>query len=135
MGTETKQFGIATSRKIKKSPAKKISKKAVTSKTRADSKSSAISPKTKTTLIKTSAKSSLPSRVEEILNSKLVSKNVAKLLEFAKDVFGNKTKMQRWMRTANQALAGSRPVSLLKTPKGVKQVEEVLLRIEYGIYS
>jgi|GEM_PF-3139601 hypothetical protein len=134
MGTETKKAGIATSRKTKKPPSKKTPKRALTSNSRANSKL-AISSKPKTAFIKSSAKSSLPSREEEILNSKLVSKNVAKLLELAKDVFGNKTKMQRWMRTANQALAGSRPVSLLNTPKGVKQVEEVLLRIEYGIYS
>ena len=42
---------------------------------------------------------------------------------------------KRWLHTPNQALGGQRPLDLLDTDLGSRQVEEVLGRIEHGVYS
>lgn len=42
---------------------------------------------------------------------------------------------KRWLHTPNRALGGQRPLELLDTDLGTRQVEEVLGRIEHGVYS
>ena len=42
---------------------------------------------------------------------------------------------KRWLHTPNRALGGQRPLDLLDTDLGSRQVEEVLGRIEHGVYS
>lgn len=42
---------------------------------------------------------------------------------------------KRWLRTSNRALGGRCPVDLLDTDPGSRQVEELLGRIEFGVYS
>ena len=42
---------------------------------------------------------------------------------------------KHWLNTKNQALGGAKPVDLLDTPLGREQIKELLLRIEWGIYS
>lgn len=40
-----------------------------------------------------------------------------------------------WLSAPNDALSGESPLSLLDTDAGVRLVEEVLTRIEFGVYS
>ena len=42
---------------------------------------------------------------------------------------------KHWLNTKNQALGGSKPIDLLDTPLGREQIKDLLLRIEWGIYS
>ena len=42
---------------------------------------------------------------------------------------------KHWLDTKNQALGGLKPVNLLDTPLGREQIKDLLLRIEWGIYS
>jgi putative toxin-antitoxin system antitoxin component (TIGR02293 family) len=51
------------------------------------------------------------------------------------EVFGTKERAERWMKSPNLALGGKTPASLVIEPKGLKMVEDVLNRIEYGIYE
>ncbi len=51
----------------------------------------------------------------------------------AMTVFGTEDKVATWLRRPNRALNGERPVRLLDTDLGVRQVEDVLGRLEYGL--
>jgi putative toxin-antitoxin system antitoxin component (TIGR02293 family) len=53
----------------------------------------------------------------------------------ASEVLGDDGKASRWLHTGNRALGGKPPLELLDTDLGSRQVEEVLGRIEHGVYS
>ncbi len=57
------------------------------------------------------------------------------LMRHALDTFGNKVKALSWLSTPNPALDNAQPIELLEFPGGAERVEEVLIRIDYGIYS
>jgi putative toxin-antitoxin system antitoxin component (TIGR02293 family) len=50
-------------------------------------------------------------------------------------VLGSLEKARVWLRTPNRALGGDIPLELLDTEIGSRQVEEVLFRLEHGIFS
>jgi len=60
---------------------------------------------------------------------------VARIAAQAIDVLGAEDKARRWLHKPNRALGGQTPLELLSTDIGVKQVEAVLTRIDYGIVS
>jgi putative toxin-antitoxin system antitoxin component (TIGR02293 family) len=51
------------------------------------------------------------------------------------EVLGSLEKARVWLRTPNRALGGEIPLELLDTEIGSRQVEEVLFRLEHGIFS
>jgi len=53
----------------------------------------------------------------------------------ATEALGSTTKAATWLRTANRALRGKVPLSLLETDLGARMVERTLGRIEHGVYS
>jgi putative toxin-antitoxin system antitoxin component (TIGR02293 family) len=59
---------------------------------------------------------------------------LAKVEALAVDVLGDEKTASDWMKTPNRAL-GAAPLDLLDTEAGKDQVERVLTRIEYGVYS
>jgi putative toxin-antitoxin system antitoxin component (TIGR02293 family) len=58
---------------------------------------------------------------------------VARIIAAADDTFGNRDKAAAWLRRATTALAGERPLDLLDTDEGARQVETLLGRIGHGI--
>ncbi len=58
---------------------------------------------------------------------------LARILAHANRVFEDSADSAQWLRTPNPALAKQQPLGLLDTDIGVRQVEEILGRIEYGI--
>ncbi len=60
---------------------------------------------------------------------------VASTLSQAVDVLGSIEKARVWLMTPNRALGCEIPLDLLDTDIGTRQVEEVLLRFNYGIIS
>jgi putative toxin-antitoxin system antitoxin component (TIGR02293 family) len=60
---------------------------------------------------------------------------VARVVANANDVFGNSAKAAHWLKTPNRVMEGETPLSLLDTDAGVKWVETILGRIDYGLYS
>ena len=60
---------------------------------------------------------------------------VARVLEHTYQVFDDKEKVHRWLSKPNNALHGESPLSLFSTPTGIGMVEDVLTRIEEGVYS
>jgi putative toxin-antitoxin system antitoxin component (TIGR02293 family) len=60
---------------------------------------------------------------------------VARILAHAADLLGDEAEAAEWLRAPNIALGMATPISLLDTDAGTQQVQEVLGRIEYGMYS
>lgn len=56
------------------------------------------------------------------------------LVEKALRIAGSPEKLGQWMRTPVPALNDQTPFSLMQTKEGRKQVEDVLGRIEHGVY-
>jgi putative toxin-antitoxin system antitoxin component (TIGR02293 family) len=60
---------------------------------------------------------------------------LAQVYSFAADTLGGGDKAAAWLKTPNRALRGSRPLDMLDTDPGVREVEDILGRIAYGVYS
>ena len=60
---------------------------------------------------------------------------LARLVTHAAEVFGDPQKAAEWLRRRNHALGGRTPLSLLDTDIGVQEVDDILGRIEHGIFS
>lgn len=57
------------------------------------------------------------------------------LMAHALDTFGDPVKARAWLATPNPVLSNAQPMEIAKTPEGAAQVDEVLTRIDYGIFS
>jgi putative toxin-antitoxin system antitoxin component (TIGR02293 family) len=60
---------------------------------------------------------------------------LAQVYSTAIDTLGSGEKAAAWLKTPNRALRGERPLDQLDTDPGVREVEDVLGRISYGVYS
>ncbi len=58
---------------------------------------------------------------------------VARVIATADETFGNRDKSGEWLRRPTAALAGERPLDLLDTDEGAREVETLLGRIGHGI--
>lgn len=59
----------------------------------------------------------------------------AHVMAKALEVFGDREKAVRWLRKPNRAIGDIVPLSRLDTEAGTRQVEAVLGRLEYGVFS
>ncbi len=60
---------------------------------------------------------------------------LARVLANAVEMIGDSDKAVEWLRTPNRALRGDRPLDQLDTDVGAREVEDILGRIAYGVYS
>ena len=60
---------------------------------------------------------------------------LARIATQAERVFGAADKAHRWLREPKRALQGETPVAYLATEAGARIVEEMLYRIEYGMFA
>ncbi len=60
---------------------------------------------------------------------------IAKVVEHAFAVFEDDEKVKSWLNSSNQALNNIKPIDLFYLPTGLKMVNDVLGRIEEGVYS
>ena len=60
---------------------------------------------------------------------------VASTLSQVVEVLGSIDKARVWLKSPNRALGSEMPLDLLDTEIGARQVEEVLLRLNYWIFS
>ena len=60
---------------------------------------------------------------------------LARVVARATEVLGDKATALRWMRAKNRALDGSPPISMMDVDVGAQLVEQLLGRIEYGVYG
>ena len=59
----------------------------------------------------------------------------AEILTTATDTFGSQFEAENWLTTPAVALDQRRPVDLLSSPAGVEMVEQLLGRLQYGVYT
>ena len=60
---------------------------------------------------------------------------VARVFSRAVELLGDEGEAAQWLRAPHVALGMLAPMSLLDTDAGTRQVDEILGRIEYGMYS
>jgi putative toxin-antitoxin system antitoxin component (TIGR02293 family) len=60
---------------------------------------------------------------------------VARAAASAEDVLEDRDNAGRWLQKPNRALGGVAPLDLLNSDLGAEQVETILVRIDYGVYS
>jgi putative toxin-antitoxin system antitoxin component (TIGR02293 family) len=58
---------------------------------------------------------------------------VARVVAMAEETFGSRQKAGSWLRRPTTVLAGEKPLDLLDTDEGAREVETVLGRIAHGI--
>lgn len=58
----------------------------------------------------------------------------AQILSKATNIFGSQEEAEQWLLRPALALEQNRPIDLLATPAGEALVEDLLGRIEYGVY-
>ena len=60
---------------------------------------------------------------------------LAQVCANAVDTLGSEEKAALWLKTPNRALGGMRPLDQVDTDPGVRELEDVLGRVAYGVYS
>jgi putative toxin-antitoxin system antitoxin component (TIGR02293 family) len=60
---------------------------------------------------------------------------LATLLDRAVQVFEDEADAADWLRTPNLALGGDPPLALADTELGAREVDDLLGRLEHGVYS
>ncbi len=60
---------------------------------------------------------------------------LARVFACAVQMIGNEDKAVKWLGTPNRALGGAQPLDQLDTDLGAREVEDLLGRIAYGVYS
>jgi putative toxin-antitoxin system antitoxin component (TIGR02293 family) len=60
---------------------------------------------------------------------------LGRIATLAEEVLGSREKATRWLHETNRALRQRTPLQVLDTEVGARQVEDLLLRIAYGVYS
>ncbi len=60
---------------------------------------------------------------------------MARVYATAVEMIGDEDTAVEWLRTPNRALGGEKPLDQLDTDLGAREVEDVLGRIAYGVYS
>ena len=60
---------------------------------------------------------------------------LARMYASAVEMIGDEEKAVEWLRTPNRALGGERPLDQLDTDVGAREVEDILGRLAYGVYS
>ena len=60
---------------------------------------------------------------------------LAQVFATTAETLGTEEKATQWLKTPNRALRGGCPLDQLDTDPGVREVEDILGRISYGVYS
>ncbi len=60
---------------------------------------------------------------------------IARIFTLAEEVLEERESANRWLHRAQSGLGERTPLELMKNEAGAREVEELLYRIEYGIYS
>ncbi len=60
---------------------------------------------------------------------------LARVLAHAVEVFESVERARDWLESENRSLGGERPLRLLDTDVGAREVDDVLGRIEHGIFG
>ncbi len=59
----------------------------------------------------------------------------ARIIALAEDVFEDRDEALEWLKSPQYGLGGRLPFDMLQTDAGAREVEELLIRIDYGVIS
>lgn len=59
----------------------------------------------------------------------------SRLLKHAIEVFGDPSRARQWLKLPQRGLGGEAPLDYAETEIGAREVEQLLGRIDYGVYS
>lgn len=59
---------------------------------------------------------------------------LARIVALAEEVLENEERARRWLREPQRGLGGRLPLNLLRTEAGAREVEDLLGRIEHGVF-
>ena len=85
------------------------------------------------TSVKTFERKKSTDKLDRQTSSHLIE--IAKVVEHAFAVFENEQKVNTWLNYPNRALNNTKPIDLFYVPTGLKMVNDILGRIEEGVYS
>jgi len=76
-------------------------------------------------------------RINKILDQSHSVKflELSNLFLYGEEVFGSAENFTKWIKRPNTALGGMEPAKLMGMPEGLSKVKDLLVRIEYGVYS
>jgi putative toxin-antitoxin system antitoxin component (TIGR02293 family) len=60
---------------------------------------------------------------------------LARLAALAEEVFEDLDRAREWLRQHQRGLGDRAPLDLMRTEVGAREVEDLLGRIEYGVFS
>ncbi len=60
---------------------------------------------------------------------------LVRIADLASRVFGDEVKAHRWLRKPKRALNGETPLAFLASETGARTVEEMLRRIDHGLFA
>lgn len=60
---------------------------------------------------------------------------ITRVAQLAENIFGNHEKAFHWLREPNGKFGGETPISYLKTERGGRLVEDLLLQVDYGVVA
>ena len=67
-------------------------------------------------------------------SDRLVS--VGRMLKQATELFENdKAKAKQWLNSPNRGLGGRTPMQMAQTETGLREVENLIVRLEHGVFS
>jgi len=83
--------------------------------------------------VKTMERKSAEDKVDKKTSSHAIE--IARVMQHAYQVFEDEEKVKRWINRENKGLNGIKPISLFDTLTGLNLVNDILGRIEEGVYS
>ncbi|WAC15269.1 MbcA/ParS/Xre antitoxin family protein [Dyadobacter pollutisoli] len=69
------------------------------------------------------------------MSTSSLSIEIANTIAKGLSVFGNVNALNRWLQKGNKALNNQKPFDLMNTPTELKLINQILGRIEEGVYS
>lgn len=85
------------------------------------------------TSVKTLERKKSTDKLDKRTSSHIIE--IAKVVEHAFEVFEDEDSVKQWLNSPNRALGGIKPIDLFYIPTGLGMVDDVLGRIEHGVYS
>lgn len=83
--------------------------------------------------VKTIERKNSTARIDPRISSQAIE--IAKVLQHGYEVFGDKDKLIAWIHRENRALNGQPPIQLFSTLTGLSLVNDILGRIQEGVYT
>lgn len=69
-----------------------------------------------------------------IYANRYLEKERTRLLDLAKEIFGNEVKLARWLNERLKRFEGRSPIEMMESRDGLKEVERYLIALQEGYF-